>query len=153
MDIDFHTTLGNTFAVGVPASAGSVSGNRKLLNRFEIVFMTDRIEFGPASDPLKESTGFGGNANKLMRSGLVLSNPQAIVSVLQTCVDLTVESLKSTETDTDPATERIQSASITELNIEGVEVKAKIQVVPLETEAWVDMVLNLPITRYDYGSS
>jgi len=85
----------------------------------------------------------------LMKSQLVLNNPNAIIAVMSTCVDMTVESLKLTESSSDPDTEKIRSASIIEFNIVQGVAQTAIEIVPVLTEPWVTMRLNLPITRFN----
>jgi hypothetical protein len=50
--------------------------------------------------------------------------------------------------DKAPKTEQLSSANLEDLIVIDGVITAKVNVVPVEIEPWVDISLNLPITRY-----
>lgn len=150
MDIDFTTTVGQNFSLGISDGGQAVTGNRKLVNRFEITFLSSPVSMLFAGS--YESDNFGGNAISRIGHPRVLNNVQAIAAGAQAAVDATVASLKSDQ-DGMLDTEKIDYASITSLDIIDGVVQIGINVVPVATEPWSDLQLNLPITRYSNGIS
>lgn len=150
MDIDFTTTIGTNFSLGISDGGQAVTGNRKLVNRFEITFLT-----APAALMFQgsyEADDFGGNAITRIGHPRVLNDLQAIAAGAQAAVEATVASIASDQ-DGMADTEKIDSASVTSLDVVDGIVRIGINIVPVETEAWSVLQLNLPITRYNNGVS
>ena len=145
MDIDFSTTLGTDFVLSIDGGGQVVTGNRALLNRFELTFLTSPMSF--TWNGVSESDGFGGDAMSTIGSPRVLNDTQAIAASVQAAVNATVTSLESDQAGL-PATEQIGSAAITSLDVVSGVVVAGITVVPVETQAWSVLSLNLPITNF-----
>ena len=144
-DIDFITILTNRFEVSLTDNPRGVTGNRALLNRFEITFLTKRKQFLQGNDVLVDT--FGGDAERFVGVPRVLEDTQSIAASLSAVIDNTVDSLKNDTTDQDKDTERIESAELVEIyNVSGV-ITAKIRVIPVETENYSVLEFNLPIIR------
>ena len=144
-DIDFITITTNGFEVSLTDNPREVSGNRALLNRFEITFLTKRKQFLQGNDVLVDT--FGGDIERFVGVPRVLEDTQSIAASLSAVIDNTVESLKNDINDKVPNTERIESAELVEIyNVSGV-ITAKIRVIPVETENYSVLEFNLPIIR------
>jgi len=144
-DIDFITILTNRFEVSLTDNPRGVTGNRALLNRFEITFLTKRKQFLQGNDVLVDT--FGGDIERFVGVPRVLEDTQSIAASLSAVIDNTVESLKNDINNKVPNTERIESAELVEIyNVSGV-ITAKIRVIPVETENYSVLEFNLPIIR------
>lgn len=146
-DIDFITVLENGFEISITNSPRGVSGNRALLNRFEITFITMRKTF--AYDGTNVVDNYGGNAERIINVPRVLADSNAIAATVSLCVDLTVESMKKNEPDNLPDTERIDRAELLDIQTVQDIVTARIQVFPVEAETYEALQFNLPIIRGD----
>lgn len=147
MDIDFITDLRQGFNVSLTQNPKSVSGNRALLNNFEITFLTKRREYNLEDENEIIQDGFGGDASKFIGTPRVLNDAQAISAAVSIAIDQTVESLKKSEPSTLPDTERVESAELVSLEIISDVVTAVIQVNPVEVETYDALLFNLPITQ------
>lgn len=146
MDIDFETVISNEngFQLDLGESGAAVTGNRALVNRFEITFLTNSTSFVYGGQV--EVDWFGGNSRAYIAQPTVLTDKQAIAAGVQAAIDSTVESIKAYQ-DGAPDTEKIDSAVITSLDTTNGVVAVGVRIIPVETEPWVDLRLNLPITR------
>jgi len=145
-DIDFITDLTDGFKISLTDNAGKVSGNRALLNRFEITFMTTRRNFlFNETSPVVDN--YGGDASRFIGIPPVLRDIKSIAASVSFVIDQTVASLKSSEPINLPDKERILSAELLSVDFVDDVVTAKIKVVPVETEYYVDLEFNLPIVR------
>lgn len=145
MDIDFVTDLNSGFNVSLTSNPQQISGNRALLNRFEITFLTNRREYRLGDVPIQES--FGGDAKKFIDSPRVLSDTQGISAAVSIAIDQTVKSLKNDEPTGLLNTERLDSAELTSIEIINDIITAVITVIPVEAETYDILQFNLPITR------
>jgi len=132
----FQITLGN--------NAQAVTGNRALMNRFEVTFMTGRRQFvlnGQAvTDP------YGGNAPSFINRPSVLNDIKSIAASVTVAIEQTVECILSDQPVNLAPKEKLQSASLVSIDVVGDVVTASIRVVPVEVEAYDALVFNLPIT-------
>ncbi len=145
MDIDFTTDLVETFAISLEDNPQPITGNRALINRFEIVFMTKQRPF--LLDDEKIIDTFGGDAEKYINRPQVLNNLQSIAAAISAAVDQTVKAIFSDQNEFTPLTEKLQSANLIDIQVvEGV-VYARIQVNPVEVEPYSNIQFNLPIIR------
>lgn len=145
MDIDFITDIRSGFNISLTTNPKQVSGNRALLNRFEITFLTKRREYNLDGNIIQDD--FGGDARKFIDTPRVLSDNQGISAAVSIAIDQTVESIKSDEPLGVPDTERLDSAELIGLEIVNDVINARIQVNPVEVEAYSLLQFNLPITR------
>lgn len=143
-DIDFIINEDDGYTVSLVSSANSVTGNRALVNRFQIAFLSNTRSFLNV-DGAVESDEFGGDAQRFLGVPIAVSNSSAIAAALLNAIEATVSSLKSNEPSGVPNTERIDTASLESLSIEGDVVKANISVVPLETESFSSLLFSVPI--------
>ena len=144
-DIDFITILTNKFEVSLTDNPREVTGNRALLNRFEITFLTKRKQFLQGNNVLVDT--FGGDADRFIGIPRVLRDTQSIAASVLAVIDNTIESLKNDVNDKTPNTERLESAELLEIHNVGGVITANIRVVPVETEKYSDLEFNLPIIR------
>jgi len=144
-DIDFITITTNGFEVGLTDNPRKVSGNRALLNRFEITFLTKRKQFLQGNKIMVDP--FGGDANRFIGVPRVLEDTQSISAAVSAAIDQTVESLQNDVNDAVPDTERIDSAELTEIDTVDNIITAKIRIIPVETEEYSVLEFNLPIIR------
>ena len=145
MDIDFITDLGSGFNVSITNNPQQVSGNRALLNRFEITFLTMRRIYNLGDTVAQDD--FGGDAKKFIDTPRVLNDRQGISAAVSVAIDQTVESLKNDEPAGIPDTEKLDSAELLSLDIVNDMITAVIQVNPVEVEFYDALQFNLPITR------
>jgi len=146
MDIDFTTDLTNGFNISLGDNPKGVSGNRALVNRFEMTFMTKtrRFLFDGATTVVDE---YGGDAERLINKPTVLNNNQSIAGAMDVVVEQTVQSMKSDEPPNVPDTEKINSAKVIGITIISDVVYGSVQIFPVETELYGDILFNLPIIR------
>lgn len=145
-DIDFITDLSSgTFQITLGDCPGVVQGNRALLNRFEITFLTKTREFIWGTEYLIDD--YGGNAQKFINQPQVLNNLQGIVGAVSTAIELTVQSILNDQPNNLSSTEKLASAQLISLDVNNGLVYAIIQVNPVEVEAYDSIKLHLPITR------
>ena len=145
MDIDFITDLTSGFNISLTTSPQQVSGNRALLNRFELTFLTKRKQYNLGGTLIQDD--FGGDARKFIQTPRVLNDNQGISAAVSVAIDQTVDSLKNDEPPGIPDTERLDSAEIVSLEIINDVVTAVIQVNPVQVETYDVLQFNLPITR------
>ena len=144
-DIDFITDLRGTFQISLTDNPQSVTGNRALLNRFEITFLTKRRKY--FSDGQTITDPYGGDAVKFISIPRIINDNQGISAAVSAAVDQTVESMKSDEPSNIPDTEKLDKAELSEINVIDDQVFVKIRVYPVEAEVYDPLVFNLPITQ------
>jgi len=145
MDIDFATDLTRGFEITLGTNPSGVTGNRALLNRFEITLLTKRRQFLLGGDPVADT--FGGDAQKFINRPQVLTDTQSISASLATAVEQTVQSILADQDGSIPDTEKLVSAEIVSLDIIGDVVTASIRVFPVQVQSYDDLLLNLPIVK------
>jgi hypothetical protein len=145
MDIDFITDQSGGFNISLTNNPQQVSGNRALLNRFELTFLTTRRLYNLGDTVVQDN--FGGDARKFIQTPKVLSDSQGISAAISIAIDQTVESLKNDEPAGLPNTEKLDSAELQSLEIINDIVTAVIKVNPVEAETYDVLQFNLPITR------
>lgn len=146
MDIDFHTDISGSFTIGLGDSPRGVSGNRALVNRFEIVFLTKTRRYLLENGDITVDN-FGGDAQKYINKPHVLNDIQSIASSVTISMEQTVKSILSDQPDSIPNTEKLSRAELLSVDIIGDVVFASIRVYPVEVEAYEQLVMNLPITK------
>ena len=147
-DLDFITDLRNgDFKVSLTDNPQSVSGNRVLLNRFEITFLTKiKMYFlGDSGAPVIDR--YGGNGEDLITSPQVINDPQGIMAKLTIAIEKTVDSMKSDEPNTIPDSEKISGAELINMYIQNGIVFAKIKVDPVEIQSYNYLISDLPVTK------
>jgi hypothetical protein len=145
-DIDFITDLTDgTFQIALDDNPRKVVGNRALVNRFEITFMTKTRTFLLGESPMIDN--YGGNAEKFINKPHIINDSQSIAAAIATSVDQTVRSMKNDEFKATPNTEKILSADVLNVTISGDTTFATIKVNPVELETIDALILNMPITR------
>jgi len=144
-DFDFETDLRNGFEITLSDNPRKVAGNRALLNRFEITFMTKRRIFGVNNDVFRDP--FGGNADKYLGQSRVLNDTQAIAAAVDLAVKETVSSMKEDDAQVESLlpTEKIDRAEVVSLDVISGVITATIQVFPVEVESYEDLRFQLPI--------
>lgn len=146
MDIDFITDLSEGFSISIGDNPQGVTGNRALLNRFEITFLTKSRRY-LLNNNIIIVDNFAGDAEKFINRPQVLNDPQSIAAAISIAIDQTVESIKRDEPSGTPNTEKLDRAELIDINIENGLVYANIQVFPIETETYESLMFNLPIIR------
>ena len=145
-DIDFQTDLTDgTFRITLGDNSTSVIGNRALVNRFEITFMTKARTFILGNTYVTDN--YAGNAQKFINKPQVLNNIQSISAAVATAVDLTVQCLLDDQPSTIPDTEKLSKAELISLDIVNNMINAVIQITPVVTETYDVLKLTLPITK------
>lgn len=142
-DIDFTRLDSDTFEITITDNPQLVTGNRAMLNRFEITFLTKRRNFLFGNREVYDN--YGGDAHKFINKPQVLNNPQSISSSLILTIKETVLSMQEDDNETTPDTERVERAELLNVDIVADTVVAKIQVFPVETEGFEDLVFALPL--------
>jgi hypothetical protein len=146
MDIDFMTDLSNgDFRISLGSNPTGVSGNRALLNRFEIVFLTKKRQFIYGNSYVADQ--FGGDAVKFISQPQVINDIQSISASLAIAVEQTVKSILGDQQDNIPDTEKLVAAELISVDVIGDMVTASIEVMPAEVESYDLIRLNLPITK------
>jgi len=142
-DIDFFRTDDESFTVSLGDNPQKISGNRSLVNRFEIIFLTTSRRFLWGGSVVIDD--FAGDADKYINRPQSLNDLQGIATSVATAIDKTVQSLKSDQPDTLPNTEKLDRAELSSIDIvEGI-VYATIRVFPVEVEFYDALVFNFPI--------
>jgi hypothetical protein len=145
-DIDFITDFSSgSFDITIGDNPTAVIGNRALVNRFEITFLTKSRTFILGNEYVTDN--YAGNSHKFVGQPQVLNNLQSISAALATAVDLTVQSMLDDQPNSIPDTEKLSSAELTSLDIVNDMVTAVIQITPVETESYDILKLNLPIIK------
>jgi len=146
MDIDFSTTLdvkNNT--ISIEPGTKAVSGNRALLNQFEIVMLTKWKKFFYPETKQVTEVRFGGNSSA-SSSSLHATDKTSIMAAMTASIRNTVQSIQLEQSNLSlPDTEKLDSATLEALDTYGDQVVSVINVVPVETEPQVDLKLNLPV--------
>lgn len=145
MDIDYITDLTKGFQISIGDNPQGVSGNRALLNRFEITFLTQTKRF--LSNGRIITDNYGGDADNFVNKPQVLNDPQSIAAGISIAVDKTVESMKQDEPIGIPNTEKLNSAELVDLYIADGIIYAQVQVNPVEAEPFANLMFNLPIIK------
>lgn len=147
MDIDFLTDLRDQFKIGIGDNPQNVEGNRALLNRFEITFLTKTKMFLFGDKMVVDE--YAGDAEKYINRPQVLNDPQSIAGGITVSIDQTVAAMQGDEPEGIPDTEKIASAELIDIQIIDDVVFARIQVHPIEVELYQGLVFNLPIIKRD----
>jgi len=145
-DIDFITDLTDGgFSISLTDSPQAISGNRALVNRFELTFLTKTKIFLEGETALVDN--YGGNAERFINKPHVLSDIQGISAAISTAVSQTVVSMKSDEPKSVPNTERINSATLDGVDVIDDIIYARIRITPVDVEDFGLLTFNMPITR------
>ena len=145
-DIDFITDLTNgVFSITLSKNPNQVTGNRALVNRFEITFMTKLRVFILGNQYVTDT--YGGNAQKFISQPQVLNNLQSISAAIATAIDLTVQSILNDQPASIIDTEKLSSANLISLDVVSDMINAVIEIVPVEVESYDLLKLSLPIVR------
>jgi hypothetical protein len=144
-DIDFITDMTEGFQISLTDNPRKVSGNRALLNRFEITFLTERRVFYTDTDKVQDN--FGGNANSLIGKPQVLNNLDAIAASITLVMKETVRCMQLDEPNGLPDTEKIEKAELIGIDVIDDIVTAQIRVYPVEAETYSALEFNLPIIK------
>ena len=142
-DLDFFRTNDESFTVSLGDNPQKISGNRSLVNRFEIVFLTTSRRFLWGGQVVIDE--FSGDADKYINRPQSLNDLQGIATSVATAIDKTVQSLKSDQPDILPNTEKLDRAELASIDIVESVVYATIRVFPVEVEFYDDLVFNFPI--------
>jgi len=146
MDIDFITDLRNgDFRISLGDNPSGISGNRALLNRFEITFLTKKRQFIVGNQYVADQ--FGGDAVKFISRPQVINDIQSIAASLAIAIEQTVKSILEDQQVDIPDTEKLISAELLGVDVINDMVTASIEVIPAEVESYDLIKLNLPITR------
>lgn len=147
-DLDFITDLTSGFAISLTNNPQKVSGNRALLNRFEITFLTHSKSYLLGDNPGSTYIdNYGGNADVLVTTPQILNDPGAITATLSVCIERTVQSMQRDEPENTPENEKIDSAQLLNIYIQNDIIMATIQVFPVETDSYASLVTNLPVIK------
>jgi len=144
-DIDFITDMTEGFQISLTDNPRKVSGNRALLNRFEITFLTERRVFYTDTDKVQDN--FGGNANSLIGKPQVLNNLDAIAASITLVMKETVRCMQLDEPNGLPDTEKIEKAELIGIDVIDDVVTAQMRVYPVEAETYGALEFNLPIIK------
>jgi hypothetical protein len=143
-DLDFYRTDDEGFTISLGDSPKKVYGNRALVNRFEIVFLTTSRRYLLGGDRVVID-GFAGDAEKYINKPQALNDLQGIATSVSTAIDKTVKAILEDQPDSVPMTERLDSAELMSIDIvEGVVV-AVIKINPVEVEFYDSLTFNFPI--------
>lgn len=150
MDLDF-TIINNDerYEISILEGQRRMFGNPALVNRFHIAFLKDaKVIVGNSTF---DADYFGGSGGKFISNNLVKSNPDAIIGAINIVVTNTVNSLKATETDDMPDTEKLDSAIVTGVTVTNANVvEANIEIIPVEIESSEELSLRVPIIKKDW---
>jgi hypothetical protein len=144
-DLDFTTDLTDGFSVSTGENSQEVSGNRLLLNIFEITFLTKKKQFVYGDEEVVDP--YGGDAERLVNKQNVLNDTQSMSAALIIAINETVKNMQDDESKETPATEKISKAELVGITIIEDSVYAIIQVFPVEAEPFVDLSWRLPIIK------
>lgn len=147
-DLDFITDLTNgDFKVSLTENPMKVTGNRALLNRFEIVFLTQAKAYllGDVEAPVIDN--FGGGANLLISRPTVLNDLNAITGAITIAIERTVKSMQRDQPDNTPDNEKLLSAELLNIYIQDGIIMATVKVDPLLVDSYDTLVTNLPIIK------
>jgi len=145
-DIDYITDFSNgIFEITLGDNPTAVTGNRALMNRFEVTFMTKTRSFIYRNQLLMDN--YGGNAPTFVDQPQVLENTQGIATAIAAAIDLTVQSILNDQPVNIPDTEKLSSAELISLDAVDDMIGATIEIHPVQYETSEALRLNLPITK------
>jgi len=146
-DLDFITDLRSGFSISLTDNPQKVSGNRALLNHFEITFLTQSKIYLMGDDERVFLDNFGGNAEVLVTKPQVLNDPSGIVSSISVCIERTVQSIIQDQPSNLPNNEKLDNAKLLNMYIDNGIIYAQIQVNPVESDTYDTLVTNLPVIK------
>lgn len=127
IDIQYLNVSSNgNFDISIPDNPNGVTGNRLLANIFEVCLLTN-VENSLLSN------GFGGNGTAFMSMNFDPNDVQSIAGMMQVALDYTVTTIKNDQNSfgqTLPLEERIDSASIVNIEKDGENVMVQIKIIP-----------------------
>jgi len=157
MDLDFATDLTEGFQIDVGTNPQGVSGNRALVNQFEIVFLTTSRQYLMSQyDPTSQTSAdtividtFGGNADKFLSVPNAVNDLSSITAAVNSALDQTIKSIKDMQNSLPGIsnTEKLSSARMNTLTVVLDQVFAVIEIIPMQYETYQTLSLNLPILR------
>ena|SRR5271157_3207061 len=146
MDFDYQTDLTNgDFQITLTNNPQGVVGNRALLNRFELTFLTKRRQFVYNGQYIVDT--YGGDAQKFVNKSSVLNDLQSISAAISVAIDNTVTSMINDQPSNLLDTEKLSSAQLLNINVINGVVVAVIQIIPVEAESNDIIKLELPIIK------
>ena len=140
----FPTNVDGDFTVSIGTTASECSGNKALLNRFQIIFFDEGLNF-QAEDGTVISDDFGGRAKSILGTGRSLVNDDVVRAAMVVTIKNTVSSLIGSTDDATPATERLKSATLAGVEVVGDIVTAVIEVIPEELDSSTIPEFKLPL--------
>jgi hypothetical protein len=146
-DIDFITDFTDgTFRVSLDDNPKKVTGNRALLNRFEITFLTKTKTY-IMEDESVYIDNYGGNSNELIINSSAINDANGIAANISICIEKTVASMQSDQDSGIPDNERILKAGLLNIYIQNGSVYATIEVTPVKYDSYEELSVNLPIIK------
>ncbi len=145
-DLDFLTDLRTGFNVSFGDNIKKVAGNRALMNRFEITFLTQHKGYLLGESNSQFVDTYGGNGNVLVTQPQVLNDPEGIASTVSVCIERTVQSMQQTEPPSTPNNEKLEGAQLLNIYIQNGIIMATIQVFPVEVDDYESLLSDLPVT-------
>jgi len=144
MDIDLNYTVDDgLYERNLGDTYNTITGNRALLNRFQITMFSEGNSYVDNNGNVV-TDDFGGRFMSMIGDKNSLTNTQGMIVSMTAVIDNTVKSLKSDELNL-PNTEKIDSASIKELQKDGDKISVIIDVTPVEVEYGINNYFYLPI--------
>lgn len=142
-DIDYIRNINGGFYISFNETSRKAVGNKALANRFEITFLTSSKKYLLGGQVVTDD--YAGDASKFVGQSHSLNNTQSIASSMTIAIDKTVESILENQGDVTDPKERLVSAELIGLEVEGDTIYAKIEVVPEEYENYYPLYYSLPL--------
>jgi hypothetical protein len=143
MDLGFFSE-GEGYNISFGDSHGIVSGNKLLVNRFQITLFDEGMFF-ETSDGEKIEDDFGGRIIGLIGTPKTLSDIGSIKASLYAAVKNTVDSIKSDEEDEGDGTEMLEDATVESVSVVKDVVVAVIRIKPVKIDGSSNLYINIPI--------
>ena len=144
-DIDIFSINENGFEMTTGESESLVSGNRALLNRFQITFFYEDMNIvSDTGETIYDE--YGGRAFSMIGSPRALRNTSSITASITAAMNNTAESIKLNTDETALNTERLDRVELDSVLAVGDTVTAVINVYPVELETLDVPSFNIPIT-------
>ena len=141
--IGYVSNFTNGFSIEIGPNPNIVNGNRFLVNLFEVLLLSS-IQSFVYDGTIVEVTNVGDLENMVCDDNIAFNKEALTMSVIN-AINRTVLSLKASENEKTPNTERIKSASLTDITTNEDRLSVSIKILPVEVEKGFNPTYNLPI--------
>lgn len=145
--IDIDITNNDDGTIDIFESNNAVLGNRALVNRFQIVFLTNSTSVFYSDSKSPKTDQQGGDASKFIGTPHALATPASIAASMIIAIERTVKVIKTNQSKVRNAESRLAGASLVSIDIVDGMIYGVIDIAPEKREPGLSTIYNAAIRK------